>query len=213
MTRIGIMGGTFNPIHKGHIEIAKAAQQQYQLDEIWFIPNHIPAYKSQEELVDGNKRLRMVELATAAYETFKTLDLELKREGNTYTYVTMRELKEQYPNYDFYFIMGADSLFSFENWVHPELIVTYCNILCTIRNDVSSKKLRKQILHLNKLYNRECFHFVECMDIPCSSSKIRECILSQNISVASICQNYLKKYLDASVYEYIKSEHLYSNLN
>lgn len=213
MTRIGIMGGTFNPIHKGHIEIAKAAQQQYQLDEIWFIPNHIPAYKSQKEIVDGNKRLHMVELATATYETFKTLDLELKREGNTYTYVTMRELKEQYPNFNFYFIMGADSLFSFEKWVHPELIVTYCNILCTIRNDVSSEELRKQIVHLNKLYNKECFHFVKCMDIPCSSSKIREYILSQDVSVTSKCQNYLKEYLDAAVYEYIKSEHLYSNIN
>ena len=210
MARIGIMGGTFNPIHKGHIEIAKTAQEQYHLQEIWFIPNHIPAYKSTKDIVSGEQRLHMVNLAIQHYPTFKTMDIELKREGNTYTYVTMQALKEQYPNNAFYFILGADSLFSFEKWLQPELIVKNTDILCALRNDIPLDEILQHIAYLNKKYKNDSFHFVQCANIPCSSSDIR-CYLSAKESTQNLqYQIYLNKYLDTAVYEYIKKQHLYS---
>jgi len=92
MSSIGIMGGTFNPIHMGHIEIAKSAYEQYHLDEVWFMPNHIPAYKSEDAIVSGEERLDMVRLAIENLPYCKASDFELKREGNTYTIDTLKLL-------------------------------------------------------------------------------------------------------------------------
>lgn len=208
MAAIGIMGGTFNPIHLGHIAIAKAAYEQFHLNEIWFMPNHIPAYKSNQALVSGEKRLAMIRLAIQDYPFFKASDFELNREGKTYTYETLKLLKQRFPHHEFYFIMGADSLYYFENWVHPEIIVKNAKILAAVRNKKTVEEMHLQIDRLNKMFGGSFFYLIDCPEIPCSSSEIRDKIKSSGKQPDSqYAQDFM---LPNEVLEYIMQYHLYT---
>jgi len=215
MAAIGIMGGTFNPIHIGHIEIAKAAFSQFALDEIWFMPNRIPGYKPDCGLVSGENRLEMTGLAIADIPYFKVSDYELRRPGNTYTAETLTLLNRDYPEDSFYFIMGADSLDYFDQWKNPEIIVKYAVILAAPRNELAIPEVKARIAELNKLYSGEYFHLIRCENIPCSSSEIR-CKLSemyQNNPKDMIChpeETAFNLYLPLSVYKYIIKHNLYN---
>ncbi|MGN0155567.1 MAG: nicotinate-nucleotide adenylyltransferase [Lachnospiraceae bacterium] len=210
MALIGIMGGTFNPIHFGHIAIAKAAFQQFHLDEIWFMPNHIPAYKASESIISGEHRLAMIRLAIQEYPYFKASDYELRREGNTYTYETMHLLKRDYPEDDFFFIMGADSLFYFEQWVYPERIVRNATILAAVRNDRTLAEMQSKIDEMNSKFGGNYFHLIQCPEIPCSSSEIRKKIhdiYQSRTELDKKTEDYL--YLPEIVYTYIMKNKLY----
>ncbi len=174
MSKIGIMGGTFNPIHVGHIEIAKSAYKQYMLDEIWFMPNHIPAYKDEDAIVSGTHRLEMVRLAINDIPYCKVSDFELNRSGNTYTIDTLKLLNEQYPQHSFYFIMGADSLFYFEKWRDYQEIPSYATLLVAPRDEKSKKDVSEKVNEFNDYFEKDCFHVIDCKEIPCSSSAIRK---------------------------------------
>lgn len=205
MRRIGIMGGTFNPIHRGHVQIAQSAYEQYHLEEVWFMPNHIPAYKANEQLISGEDRLAMVELAIQATGYFRASDYELRREGNTYTWETLKGLKEEYPDNDFYFIMGADSLMYFDKWVHPEQIVSMAHILVAARNHTSFEQLQEKITQLEQLYSCSHFHILRCREIACSSSRLRQELAGNPESPSG----YIQQYLDPTVLRYIKDKKLY----
>lgn len=206
MNRIGIMGGTFNPIHKGHIQIAQSAYEQYDLDAVWFMPNHIPAYKATDELVSETDRLAMVELAIRKIPYFCSSDYELQREGNTYTWETLQGLKGEYPDNDFYFIMGADSLMYFDKWVHPERIVSMAHILVAARDHSSNEQLQAKIVQLEQLYSCANFHILSCEEIACSSSKLRQELAAGNPDNLS---GYIQSYLDPAVLRYIQDKGLY----
>ena len=208
MARIGIMGGTFNPIHNGHIGIAKAAFQQFSLDEVWFMPNHIPAYKSDSELISGEDRLAMVRLAIRDFPEFKTCELELKREGKTYTYQTMELLSAKYPEHRFFFILGADSLYYFDKWIHPEVIVEHAVILAACRDDRTPEEMKKEIQRLNRLFGKEAFFLIDCPELTCSSSEIREKYynLQGNVNPA---KELFREILPETVREYIIAHQLY----
>lgn len=210
MALIGIMGGTFNPIHIGHTEIAKAACMQYHLDEIWFMPNHIPAYKDSDAIVSGEDRLEMVRLAIQDIPYFKASDFELKREGNTYTIDTLKLLKEQYPGHIFYFIMGADSLFCFDKWRQYEEIPFYTNLLVAPRDEKSRADVVKKIKAFNQYFKKECFFVINCQEIPCSSSEIRNRIKKEkNYKGDTNMDNVVCTSLSKSVYHYIITHNLY----
>lgn len=115
MKKIGIMGGAFDPIHLGHLLAAEAAREQYQLEEVWFMPSHTPPHK-HEAGVSAKERLTMVKLATSANPAFKTLDIELRRGGVSYTIDTVHELKRNHPTFDFHFIIGADMVNYLPKW-------------------------------------------------------------------------------------------------
>lgn len=214
MAVIGIMGGTFNPIHIGHIEIAQAAFDQYHLDEVWFMPNHIPGYKSNSNLISGEKRLDMVKLAIADIPYFKVSDYELKRLGNTYTAETLALLNMEYPKDSFFFIMGEDSLDNFDQWKNPEIILKYAQILAAPRDNQSLNKIIQRIRELNTIYNGEYFHLIQCENIPCSSSDIRHGLStlyqSNNEKLLLYTEEKASKlYLPVIVYEYIINHNLY----
>lgn len=214
MAAIGIMGGTFNPIHIGHIEIAKAAFTQYDLDEIWFMPNHIPGYKPDYSLASGQDRLKMVQLAIADIPDFKVSDYELKRPGNTYTAETLALLSEDYPEDDFYFIMGGDSLDYFDKWKCPEIIVKHATILAAPRDNISMLKTETRINELNEIYSGNHFQLIRCKNIPCSSSEIRNRLFKMHQKDDADKVNVPEKmaselYLPLSVYTYIINHKLY----
>ena len=136
MKKIGIMGGTFNPIHNAHLMMAEAAYEQYGLDEVWFMPSKIPPHKDSREIVSEEHRSRMIQFAIDDYKHFLLSDMELKREGVTYTCETLQQCLNEFPEDHFYFILGGDSLCDFEKWCHPEKIARMCTILSVSRGSM-----------------------------------------------------------------------------
>lgn len=114
--QIGIMGGTFDPIHTGHLLAAEQAREQAGLDEIWFMPTHIPPHKDRVGLTEARHRLRMVELAVADHPAFRACDLELRREGPSYTVDTVELLLQNHPDCQFSFIIGGDMVSILPKW-------------------------------------------------------------------------------------------------
>ena len=113
--KIGIMGGTFDPLHIGHLLAAESARDCYQLDEVWFMPSHIPPHKDKAGAT-GEERLAMVAEAIKGHSSFRILDIEVRRGGISYTIDTIEELKATYTEFDFYFIIGADMVNYLPHW-------------------------------------------------------------------------------------------------
>ena len=131
--RIGLLGGTFNPIHCGHLHIAKEVFLACGLDEVWFVPTCRPPHK---ELVDGvpfAHRLAMVTLAVASFPHFKPCDIEGKRGGKSYSVDTLSLLVERYPDHEFYFIMGLDSFQEIGLWKDYQRLFELAHIVVTAR--------------------------------------------------------------------------------
>ncbi|MCW3172955.1 nicotinate-nucleotide adenylyltransferase [Shewanella subflava] len=126
--RIGILGGTFDPIHLGHIRPALEIKQQLQLDEVWLMPNHIPPHK-QSTNVDSQHRLAMVEQICQQYNELKLCDIEIKRHLPSYTVVTLQQLQQAYPQHQFYFIMGMDSFIGLPSWHLWQQLFALCHIV------------------------------------------------------------------------------------
>lgn len=144
MRKIGIMGGTFNPVHMGHLLLAEWAMDAAELEEVWFIPAGAPYKKSGLKILPGRERLRMTELAVADNPRFRCLDVEVKRPGYTYTYETLALLQSEHPDASFYFIAGADCLFSIETWKNPEKILSGCTLLAAVRDVSSMEEMEKK---------------------------------------------------------------------
>ncbi len=132
MSDIGILGGTFNPIHLGHTLPAKAVAAQLSLDEILLIPASIPPHKASPN-VSAKHRATMVKLACDTESIFSCDERELKRDGFSYTVDTLKELSQCYPNANLYFIMGLDSLLTFTTWHKYQDILSLCHIVVNTR--------------------------------------------------------------------------------
>ncbi|QAY68301.1 nicotinate-nucleotide adenylyltransferase [Paenibacillus protaetiae] len=110
------MGGTFDPIHIGHLIAAETARDTCGLDEIWFIPSYLPPLKDNEPGVESLIRYEMVQEAVKTNPLYQALDIELVRGGTSYSYDTARQLTEQYPEHDFYYIIGSDRINDLPKW-------------------------------------------------------------------------------------------------
>lgn len=156
--RIGIMGGTFDPIHNGHLMLGEYAYHQFHLDEVWFMPNGNPPHKQgdQNHRIDARIRGEMVALAIADYPYFELQEYEINRKEISYSYQTMEYFREIYPGHEFFFIIGADSLFSIESWVRPDRLLRTCTILAAYRDEMNCKSvMKKKIDELNQKYNAD----------------------------------------------------------
>ena len=154
MKKIGIMGGTFDPIHNGHIMLGRQAYEEYDLDCIWYMPSRIPPHKKDHTITAAKDRLAMTAAAIAPYSYFKLSDFELRRTGgNTYTADTLRLLKEEYPDVEFFFIAGADSIMDIEKWYHPEYVLPAVTFLAAAReHEEADRSLDEQISYLTQKY-------------------------------------------------------------
>ena len=121
--RVGLMGGTFDPIHIGHLMLAECAYEQFQLEQVLFLPAGNPPHKDKRKVgATDAQRIDMVRLAIEGNPHFKLDPEEMLRKGYTYTKDTLNLLTQQHPDIDYYFIIGADSLMAFDTWYHPEEI-------------------------------------------------------------------------------------------
>ncbi len=130
---IGIFGGTFDPVHIGHLILAETVRDQFSLDEIWFIPAHIPPHKQELTISHPKDRIAMLEFAIAGHANFKINPLEIKRDGPSYTVDTLRELQSSHPADQFHLLIGADSLTDFPTWKSPHEIMTLAKIIAVNR--------------------------------------------------------------------------------
>lgn len=199
MSGIGIMGGTFDPIHIAHLEMARCAMEQKQLREIWFMPSKIPPHKQERKILSEDMRAEMIQLAIQEESGFLFSDFELRRKEITYTARTLELLEQECPKEKFYFILGGDSLFQFEHWYHPEEILQRAVVLAIGRNGVAFSELQQQASYLSQRYHGRV-ELVQMPRLDISSSMIRRKI-AQGESV--------KEYLPSKVYQYIVKNHCY----
>lgn len=171
--KIGIMGGTFSPIHNGHLMLAQWAADLCQLNRVFFIPTGCSYLKQNMDIPSGEIRLEMVKRAIQDNPLFEASDIEILRQGNTYTYETLLQLKAMYPHAELYFIIGADCLFSMENWVKAQEIFSNCHIIAAGRDGVSDQSLLKQKQYFSDVYKAQ-IHLLDFPEIALSSTQIRE---------------------------------------
>lgn len=143
--KVGIFGGTFNPIHNGHLLIAENAYSQYQLDKVVFLPTGRSPHKRDDSVLDGNKRCEMVAKAIQDIPYFTYDRTEIESENVNYTYKTLEFFSAKHPNWELYFIMGADSLLYFDKWVKPEEILKNATVLTAVRDAVMLSDMEKKM--------------------------------------------------------------------
>ncbi|MGM0874342.1 MAG: nicotinate-nucleotide adenylyltransferase [Bacillota bacterium] len=137
--KIGILGGTFDPPHFGHLLIASEVLHSMQLSEIWFIPNQIPPHKQSDHFTDSKHRLNMLKLAIKDHQQFKIETIELERNGPSYTYDTLCLLREQFPDNSFYFIIGADMIEYLPKWYKIDEVIDLVTFVGVKRSGYETK--------------------------------------------------------------------------
>ena len=204
--RIGIYGGAFNPVHKGHVKLAREVKTKANLDKIIIMPSGVSPHKSSGSLVDSIHRLEMCKLAFEG-EDYIISDLEIKREGKSYTVDTVTELKKLYPDDELYLIMGSDMLLCFHKWYRYEDILSAVTICATTRQgDISLDEL--------KAYSRDVLRkdtlIIDFEPFECSSTKVRNALLSGDDASSSVPCKVLAYIIEKGLYtdEYTKIRQL-----
>lgn len=193
MSKIGIMGGTFNPIHDGHIRIAQCALQQYHLNEIWFMPSNHPPHKLDHKLASNEHRKRMIQFAIDGCDRFVFSDFEYQRTGFTYTADTLKQLQEKAPENEYYFLIGGDSLVDFQTWYHPEEIVKYATILAAGRNGMSTGELERLCRENSELFGGHFFS-ITMPPLTVSSKEIRA-MAAEGLDINTYCPPKVANYI------------------
>lgn len=201
MAKIGILGGTFNPIHLGHIALAKAAYEELKLDKVLIMPTGISYLKMDQAVLSKETRAEMVKLAIKDIDYFEFSDIEIKKEGNTYTSETLEDLHKLYPLDTFYYLIGADTLFSIERWKNPDIIFNLSTLAVMNRDDANLEDIKIQINHLHKVYNAN-IEIINNPKIDISSTYIRQEIANNNY-------DKIEHMLNIDVLDYIKHNNIY----
>lgn len=197
--RIGIMGGSFDPIHIGHLILAEYAYEQFQLEKILFVPTGNPPHKDISIFSSSEHRLEMISLAIKKNPHFKLSLVEMERDGIIYTYETLELLKQQTPDVKYYFIMGADSMFSFEQWKEPSRITKNCTIVVATRENMDKQAVKDKVIFLKDKYQCQ----IEILDTPSleiSSRMLREKVKNNKT---------IKYFITEEVENYINEKRLY----
>lgn len=197
--KIGIMGGTFNPIHNGHLILSEYIREEANLDKIIFIPAGRPPHKKNPEVLNSNTRKEMLDLAIESNSYFEVSTLEIDKDDISYTIDTVNELKKIYPKDEIYLIIGGDSLLELEKWKDFKRLISITNFIVVDRHGSSSEEVIKKIKELNRTYNGNITRFHSPI-IEISSTDIRKRI-KKGLSI---------KYLvPEGVEEHIISKELY----
>ncbi|MGI6487383.1 MAG: nicotinate-nucleotide adenylyltransferase [Syntrophomonadaceae bacterium] len=203
LKRIGLLGGTFDPIHYGHLVLAECARDELDLQKVFFIPAPRPPHKVGEIVLDSTHRYNMVRLAIRDNPFFKVSDLEMRRPGYSYTIDTVRYFMERWPETQLFFILGSDALLGIKTWKEAHQLMRLCNFIAAIRPGYKLDKDDEQLQDLPQEF-WDHLHFIEVPGLYLSSTDLRE-RLATGKSV-----RYL---LPPVVEEYIQMHHHYRSDN
>ena len=200
MNKIGIFGGTFNPIHLGHIRLGQLVLDEIKLDKILYIPDNTPPHKSDKDLACGEERLNMINISLKDFDNMESSDIELKREGKSYSFETLLELKKLYPNDELYLITGADMFLTLDKWREPETIFKTANIIGVPRVNSDFEKMEEYVENVIKPMGAKVFMLSQTVFDTASSTYVRENI-----------DDYqkIKDMITPEVYRYITEKGLY----
>jgi nicotinate-nucleotide adenylyltransferase len=190
--KLGVLGGTFDPIHMGHLVLAEQVREKFRLERVIFIPSASPPHKTEQKLSSANDRFEMTKLALEGNPYFFVSDIELKREGLSFTVETLRELKELYKDSEIYFLTGSDVLDEITSWRDPEEIYRLAKIVIAIRPGFDKFDPKNHFVKKSIIIN------ITGMDI--SSTQIREKVKKGES---------IKYLVPSKVEEYIKKKNLY----
>lgn len=199
MKKVGIMGGTFNPVHFGHLFLAENAFEQLNLDKVLFMPTKNPPHKQNPDEVTQQQRVEMLLLAIQNNPHFELSSVELERQGMTYTAETLTLLTKENQDTQYYFIVGADSLLMMQKWKDPQIIFDQCTVVAACRDQVNKEELLQHAEYLKSAFHAR----IEVIDMPAiqiSSREIRERIMLNKT---------VRYYIPDAVNEYINSNRLY----
>ena len=199
MAKIGVYGGTFNPIHNTHIEIAKAALKQFGLDKVFFLVAGNPPHKETAASISDMSRLDMVRIAIEGDSNLDLDNREIYRAGKSYSYITFTEYHNEFPDDEIYFIMGSDSLINFKNWVKPDIISEYVTVLVAPRLGDDMEKIEHAIHECKNMFEGD-FFLIDYKANEISSSAIRDNFYKDD---------RIKNCIPDSVAKYIINHNLY----
>ena len=182
--RIGIMGGTFNPIHQAHLAMAEQVRKQLQLDEVWFIPDNVPPHKEVADQISAKDRCAMLELATHGNQYFHVKLFEIIRGGVSYTVDTLRYLKRRAPKNQYYLIMGTDQVNDFAQWREPDEIARLANLVGVKRPNYPGEETKYPII------------WVAAPMLEISSTQIRN-IVANGGSIRYLVPEAVRLYIDS----------------
>ena len=168
MERFGIYGGTFNPIHNGHLHLIRAACAQLSFDRLLVVPANIPPHKAAVDLASNRDRLEMARLATAGMPGVWVSDIELRARGKSYTVLTLERLRAHFPECRFTLLMGADMLESFDRWHRWRDILKLADIAAFARNEGEESLLERKAALIGRA------RVVRVEPLPLSSTLVRE---------------------------------------
>ena len=200
MKRIGLMGGTFDPIHIGHLILGESAYDQLGLERVIYMPAGNPPHKRDREGRASNEaRFAMVSRAIAGNPHFAISDLEMTEDGYSYTYRTLELLHKREPDTSWYFIIGADSLFDFDTWREPQRIAAACTLVVATRNHTPDEQLEARIREVRERYHASIIK-LDTENIDVSSHEIRQWVADKRS---------VRYYLTDPVIDYIYEHGLY----
>lgn len=194
MKEKGIFGGTFDPIHNGHLHVAYEALYNLGLDEIIFIPSGNPPHKTNKEITDGKIRYDLVKKVIKNEKRFKVSDYEINKKGLSYTYETLEFFKEQEPDTQWYFITGADCLMDIYAWKNIDRIFNSCKFVVFNRSGYIKEAILKQKKLVETKLNKEIL-FLDIPILEISSTTIRS-KLREGKSISYLVPESLSKILE-----------------
>ena len=171
--KTGIYGGTFNPIHKGHIHLLKEFSKRLHLDRVLLIPTRVPPHKAAPDLASGEDRLQMCRLAVGEAPNLQISDIEMRREGKSFTAETLEELHALYPQDQLYLLMGEDMFLTVEHWYRPETIFFLATVCATPRSLHGMGKLQAKMEEYQERYGARCV-LEDIPYLPISSTQVRQ---------------------------------------
>lgn len=196
--RIGLFGGTFNPIHCGHVKAAESVQNIFSFDRILFIPSYLPPHKESGDVASAAHRLKMVELALASFDRFFPSSVEIDARGTSYSILTLNKIKEMFPQTEAFFLLGIDAFLEIETWKDYEDVLKQCSFVVMSRPGFRLSEAKDILTEKYKIYLLS----INTLDI--SSSKVRERIRKNQPIEGLVPEN---------VENYIKERRLYLQKN
>lgn len=197
--KVAVFGGTFNPIHLGHLHLCAECQREYQFQKIILMPDNLPPHKQVQQLATAQQRLDMCRLAAEDIPFLKVSDLELRLKGVSYTVQTLRKLTQNFPEVEWHWIIGSDMLYTFHQWYRYEEILSMAKVVAGAREQAEYDKMLSYREQLGPLKNR--VEIIRLAAKPLSSTQVRKALETG--------EPVVRDYLPEQVFSYIREHGLY----